>query len=55
MDSTPEPKEAWLQLLAALYVRKSDYASATPVLEELVLRFPKKAYWVQLSLIYGSQ
>ena len=24
------------------------------MLEELVLRFPKKIYWVQLSLIYGA-
>ena len=49
-----DPPESWLQLLAALYVLKEDYASVTPVLEELVVRFPKKAYWIQLSLIYGA-
>lgn len=49
-----EPREPWLQLLAALHLAKQDYASATPVLEELVTRFPKKTYWVQLSLIYGQ-
>lgn len=54
VDSTPEPKEGWLQLLAALYVQEEDYAKATPVLEELVLRYPRKLYWVQLSLIYGA-
>lgn len=52
--SQPDPPESWLQLMAALYVLNQDYASVTPVLEELVVRFPKKSYWVQLSLIYGA-
>ena len=55
VDLVEEPKEGWLQLLAALYIGKEDYDSAMPVLEELVLRFPKKIYWVQLSLIYGAK
>jgi tetratricopeptide (TPR) repeat protein len=55
VELKPEPPESWLQLLAALYVLNGDYASVTPVLEELVMRFPKKAYWVQLSLIYGAR
>lgn len=55
IDLSPEPPEGWLQLLAALYVQKEDYAKATPVLEELVMRFPKKQYWNQLSLIYGAR
>jgi uncharacterized protein HemY len=55
IDLAEEPNESWLQLLAALYVQKEDYASATPVLEELVVRFPKKQYWDQLSLIYGAR
>jgi len=37
-----EPRESWLRLLAALYSQKQDYENAAPVLEELVLRFPKK-------------
>lgn len=50
-----QPREAWLRLLAALYAEKQDYVNATPVLEELLLRYPKKQYWVQLSLIYGAR
>ena len=50
----PNPKEPWIRLLAALYTQKEDYQNAALALEELVLRFPKKAYWVQLSLIYGA-
>jgi tetratricopeptide (TPR) repeat protein len=55
VDLAPEPKEGWLQLLAALYIQTGNYADATPVLEELVVRFPKKLYWVQLTLIYGAR
>jgi len=55
VDFSEEPGEGFLQLLAALYIQKEDYPSAAPVFEELVLRFPKKAYWVQLSLIYGAR
>jgi len=55
IDLSTEPKESWLRLLSALFAQKQDYASATPVLEELMLRFPKKQYWVQLALIYGAR
>ena len=55
VDAIPEPKETWLQLLAALYVREQNYDNAAPLFEELVMRFPKKDYWVQLSLIYGAR
>lgn len=54
VDLSPEPREGWLQLLAALYVQGEDYTAATPVLEELVLRYPRRLYWVQLSLIYAA-
>jgi tetratricopeptide (TPR) repeat protein len=55
IDLSPKPVESWLQLLAALYVQQGDLANVTPVLEELVMRFPKKQYWNQLSLIYGAR
>ncbi len=55
VEFTAEPREAWLRLLAALYAQKQDYESTAPVLEELVLRYPKKQYWVQLSLIYDAR
>jgi len=48
------PEERWLQLVAALYLQLEDFDSATPILEELVIRFAKKQYWVQLSLIYAA-
>ena len=55
VELRPKPRESWLRLLAALYSQEEDYAHAAPILEELVVRFPKKQYWVQLSLIYGAK
>jgi len=55
VDLSPDPPEGWLQLLAGLYVQKEDFEKATPILEELVVRFAKRQYWVQLSLIYGAR
>ena len=55
IDLADEPKEGWLTLLAALHVSKEQYDEAIPVFEELVLRYPKKQYWVQLSLLWGAR
>ena len=54
VERSPEPRESWMRLLAALYSQNLDHENAAPVLEDLVLRFPKKQYWVQLALIYGA-
>jgi len=49
------PRENWLRLLVALHSEKEDFEGAVPYLEELLLRFPKKQYWIQLALIYGAR
>jgi len=54
VELSEEPDESWIRLLAALYSQKQDHGNAALVLEELILRYPKKQYWVQLSLIYGA-
>jgi len=54
VELSDEPPESWMRLLAALYSQKQDHENAALILEELVLRFQKKQYWVQLSLIYGA-
>ncbi len=55
VELSPEPLESWLLILSALHTQKEEYASALPVLEKLVARFPnKKRYWIQLSLIHGA-
>jgi tetratricopeptide (TPR) repeat protein len=55
LEISNEPNESWLQLVAALHLQRDDFDSAVPILEQLVTRFPKKQYWVQLSLIYGAR
>ena len=51
------PQQGWYQLLLAIYLTKEDYASATPVLVQLLEHYPTvgKAYWVQLATLYGVQ
>ncbi len=55
LEISDKPKEGWLKLAAALYLQEEDFDSAVPILEELVVRYTKKQYWVQLSLIYGAR
>jgi tetratricopeptide (TPR) repeat protein len=49
------PGENWLQLLLAIRLSKRQYREAEPVLFQLVTRYPKRIYWVQLSTLYGAQ
>jgi tetratricopeptide (TPR) repeat protein len=54
IELQPPPKEPWLRLLSALYAQEENFGKAIPVLEELVLRYPSRPYWVQLSLMYAA-
>ena len=50
VDRADRPKEAWLQLLVALRLERTEYALARPLLLRLVAMAPAhKAYWLQLS------
>jgi hypothetical protein len=55
VERSSKPNERWLQLVAALHLQEEDFDSAVPILEELVTRFRKKQYWMQLSLIYSAR
>jgi tetratricopeptide (TPR) repeat protein len=46
------PKETWLQLVLSIHYELKQYDDMARVLEQLVARFPKKAYWMQLAAIY---
>lgn len=45
-------KENWWLLLRAAYWDKKDYRKVREILETLVVNWPKKDYWTQLSAIY---
>lgn len=46
------PRETWLQLVLSIHYELKHYDDMARILEQLVARFPKKAYWMQLSAIY---
>src|SRR5881394_1997784 len=49
------PREDWIGLLLALYVQRERYEDAVPLLKQVIELAPdKKAYWVQLSGVYGQ-
>jgi len=49
-----QPRESWLSLVLSLHLERSEYKAALPLLEDLVERFPKKSYWMQLSALYAE-
>jgi len=48
------PREGWYQLLLSLYFELKQYQEVANLLEGMVLQFPKKVYWKQLSGIYAE-
>lgn len=53
IEKTEEPRESWLQLLLSLLIEEDEFREALPVVRQLVERFPKKAYWLQLSAVHS--
>lgn len=49
-----QPKEQWYLLMRALYFEKGDNRKMAWTLEELVRRWPKRDYFVQLSSMYSQ-
>ena len=54
IDKATSPKESWLQLKNAMLVEEEEFEAAEVVLGQLIERFPKKAYWMQLAAIYSQ-
>jgi tetratricopeptide (TPR) repeat protein len=54
VELTDKPQEGWIGMLLALYMQKEQYQDAVPLLHRLIEMVPdKKAYWMQLSGVYG--
>ena len=47
-------KENWWLLLRAAYFELDDIKNVRVILERLLIEWPKKEYWTQLSAIYGQ-
>ena len=48
------PKEQWYSLLRFLYFEQDDMPNTIATLEEMLVHYPKKQYWVQLSHMYSE-
>jgi len=53
-DKGKVPKEQWYSLARFLYFEKDDMPNTVAMLEEMLVYYPKKQYWVQLSHMYGE-
>ena len=49
-----DPREAWYRLLLSLHLERSEYQEALNLLDDIILRYPKKAYWSQMAAIYAQ-
>jgi len=48
-----EPQESWLKLLLAIRLTRKEYQETIPLLNQMIRRYPKKIYWIQLSTLHG--
>lgn len=54
VDLAEEPREAWYRLLLSLHLERQEYEEALAILDDIILTFPKKAYWSQMAAIYSQ-
>ena len=48
------PKENWYGLQRFLYYEKENYRKVVEILREMLVHYPKKQYWMQLSAMYSE-
>lgn len=54
VELSDEPREPWYRLLLSLYLDAQRYDEALLLLDDIILTYPKKAYWTQLAAIYSQ-
>lgn len=54
VELSSEPREAWYRLLLSLHLERSEYVEALAVLDDVILAYPKKAYWSQMAAVYAQ-
>jgi tetratricopeptide (TPR) repeat protein len=48
------PREPWYRLLLSLHLERSEYQESLALLDDIILAYPKKAYWSQMAAIYAQ-
>jgi Tfp pilus assembly protein PilF len=51
---TEKPQESWLKLLLAIRLTRKEYEETIPLLDQMIRRYPRKTYWLQLSTLHGA-
>jgi tetratricopeptide (TPR) repeat protein len=54
VELSNDPREAWYRLLLSLQLERQEYEEALALLDDMVLKFPSKAYWQQMAAIYSE-
>jgi tetratricopeptide (TPR) repeat protein len=55
LELSNDPREPWYRLLLSLHLERSEYDEALALLDDIILRYPKKVYWSQMAAIYAQQ
>jgi len=55
VEKSDDPTESWYRLLLSLYLERSEYDNALAVLDDIILKYPAKAYWQQMAAIYAEK
>lgn len=55
VENSDDPREGWYRLLLSLYIEREDYDNALAILDDVILKYPKKAYWQQMAAIYSQK
>jgi len=54
VELSNDPRESWYRLLLSLHLERSEYLEALAILDDIILKYPKKAYWSQMAAIYAQ-
>ncbi|MFK7897147.1 MAG: tetratricopeptide repeat protein [Myxococcota bacterium] len=55
VELSDDPREAWYRLLLSLHLEREEYDEALAILDDIILKYPNKAYWTQLAAIYSQK
>jgi len=50
-----DPREPWYRMLLSLYLEREEYDKALAILDDIILKYPKKVYWSQMAAIYAQK
>ncbi len=50
-----DPREPWYRMLLSLHLEREEYDEALAILDDVILKYPKKVYWSQMAAIYAQK